>query len=245
MEEEDGKVALVTGASKGIGKACAEALSLAGFRVAIHYRSGAAAAKSLSATLPHSFTLQADLSEEGACEQLIKAVKAKAGRLDVLVNNAGIAVDQILALAKPTDFDLLIATNLKPVFLLSKFGSRLMLRQRGGRIINISSVVGHSGNPGQSMYSATKAAITGFTKSVALELGKANILVNSVAPGFIQTDMTAALEDKAVAALLEKIPLGRLGNATDVAGAVAFLASDAASYITGTTLHVNGGMYAT
>jgi 3-oxoacyl-[acyl-carrier protein] reductase len=240
-----GKVALVTGGARGIGAACALALGRAGYRVAIHYRGSADQARQIADQLPQgaALTLKFDLAEAGACQELVKVVKDELGSLDVLVNNAGVAIDQILAFAKPEDFDTLIATNLKPVFLLSKFASKVMLRQRSGRIINISSVVGHTGNAGQSMYVATKAAITGFTKSIAQELAGAGILANCVAPGFIETDMTSGLKDEVKAAILAKVPLKRLGRPEEVAHAVEFLASDKAAYITGTTLHVNGGMF--
>lgn len=239
------KVALVTGASRGIGAACALALGNAGYKVAIHYRGGEDKAKALAAQLPDGCAqlFRADLTEPDACQNLIKIVKDEMGSLDVLVNNAGISIDQILAFAKPDDFDKLLSTNLKPVFLLSKFASKIMMRQKAGRIINISSVVGHTGNAGQCMYASTKAAINGFTKSIAQELAGAGILVNCVAPGFIETDMTDALKDEVKDIILAKIPLKRLGRPEDIGAAVVFLASDAASYITGTTLHVNGGMY--
>lgn len=241
------KVALVTGASRGIGAACALALGQAGFKVALHYRGSEDAVRAVAAQLPDGCTkaFRFDLTETGACQELIKAVKDEMGGLDVLVNNAGVAIDQILAFAKSEDFDTLIATNLKPVFLLSKFAAKQMLRQRAGRIINISSVVGHTGNAGQSMYASTKAAITGFTKSIAQELASAGILCNCVAPGFIETDMTNALSPDQKTAILARVPLKRLGRPEDIGNAVAFLASDQASYITGTTLHVNGGMYLT
>ena len=241
------KVALVTGASRGIGAACALALGRAGFRVAVHYRGSEDKARALCQQLPdgQAVPFKFDLTADGACQDLVKVVKDELGSLDVLVNNAGIAIDQILAFAKPEDFDTLLATNLKPVFLLSKYASKVMLRQRAGRIINVSSVVGFTGNAGQSMYAATKAAIVGFTKSIAQELAGAGILANCVAPGFIETDMTDALKDDVKAAILAKVPLKRLGKPEDIAGAVEFLASDKASYITGTTIHVNGGMFTT
>jgi 3-oxoacyl-[acyl-carrier protein] reductase len=239
------KVALVTGAARGIGAACALALGQAGYRVAIHYRGSEDKARALLAQLPdgQGRLFKADLSAEGAAAELIKVVKEEMGSIDVLVNNAGISIDQLLAFAKPEDFDTLLSTNLKPVFLLSKLAAKVMIRQKGGRIINITSVVGHTGNAGQSMYTATKAAITGFSKSIAQELAGFGILVNCVAPGFIETDMTDALKEETKQAILAKVPLKRLGKPSEVASAVEFLASDKASYITGTTLHVNGGMY--
>lgn len=239
------KVALVTGASRGIGAACALALGQAGYKVALHYRGSEDAVRSVLAQLPDGMAkaFRFDLTAPQSCQDLIKVVKDEMGGLDVLVNNAGVAIDQVLAFAKPDDFDTLIATNLKPVFLLAKFAAKQMIRQKSGRIINISSVVGHTGNAGQSMYAATKAAINGFTKSIAQELAQAGILCNCVAPGFIETDMTNALSDEQKAAILAKVPMKRLGRPSEIGDAVVFLASDKASYITGTTLHVNGGMY--
>lgn len=239
------KVALVTGASRGIGAACALALGKAGYKVAVHYRGSEDKAKAVVDQLPTGTAamFQYDLSQPESCQDLIKVVKDEMGSIDVLVNNAGISIDQILAFAKPDDFDKLLSTNLKPVFLLSKFASKVMMRQKSGRIINITSVVGHTGNGGQSMYAATKSAITGFTKSIAQELAGAGILANCIAPGFIETDMTDALKDDVKDAILAKVPLKRLGKPEDIGAAAVFLASDAASYITGTTLHVNGGMF--
>jgi 3-oxoacyl-[acyl-carrier protein] reductase len=241
------RVALVTGASRGIGAATAIALGQAGFRVAVHYKGAEDKANAVVARIGdgQARAFKADLAAPGACQELVKVVKDEMGGIDVLVNNAGVSIDQLLAFAKPEDFDTLLATNLKPVFLLCKFTSKVMIRQKAGRIINLSSVVGHTGNAGQSMYTATKAAITGFTKSIAQELAGFGILANCVAPGFIATDMTDALPEEARAAILAKVPLKRLGTPEDVASAVAFLASDAARYITGTTIHVNGGMYTT
>jgi len=239
------KVALVTGAARGIGAACALALGRAGYKVAVHYRSDEAAARHIVEQIGdgQAVAFRFDLTQENACAELVKVVKAELGSLDVLVNNAGLAVDQILPLAKPSDFDLLLNTNLKPVFLLAKAASRIMIRQKGGRIINITSVVGHTGNPGQSMYAATKAAVTAFTQSIAQEFGSIGILANCVAPGFIETDMTKDLKEEVKQAILSRVPLRRLGQAEEVAAAVEFLASDKASYITGTTIHVNGGMF--
>lgn len=236
-------VALVTGGSRGIGAACAIKLGKMGFRVAVHYRGNAERAQAVCQEVPGSKAFGFDLSEEGAAEELIKAVKADLGAPGVLVNNAGIAIDQILPMAKLSDFDQLIATNLRPVFILSKLAAKDMMRKKEGRIINLSSVVGYTGNMGQSMYAATKGAITSFTKSIAQDLGRFGILANCVAPGFISTDMTDALPQEAREAILSKIPLGRLGRTDEIADAVGFLASPLASYITGTTIHVNGGMF--
>ena len=238
------KVALVTGGSKGIGAGCALALAHAGFRLAIHYRSGEAEAHALAKQLPgEPKVFGADLTSPGACEDLVKRVKAELGSLDVLVNNAGISIDQILPFAKADDLDLMMATNLKPVFLLSKFAGKQMIRQKWGRIVNLSSVVGYTGNGGQSMYAATKGAITAFTKSIAVDLAGFGITANCVAPGLIDTDMTAKIPDGAKAQIVGKIPLRRAGTPADVGAAVAFLCSDGAAYITGSTIHVNGGMY--
>ena len=246
MGNSDGsvsKVALVTGASRGIGAACAAALGEAGFKVAIHYRGSEDKALALCAKIPGSKPFKADLSDAAACQDLIKSVAAELGPISVLVNNAGVSIDQILPFAKPEDFDTLINTNLKPVFLLSKYAAKGMIRAKSGRIINIASVVGYTGNAGQSMYSATKGAITAFTKSIAYDLAQFGILCNCVAPGFIQTDMTDALSEQTKEAILAKIPLKRLGTAEDIASAVTFLAADASRYITGSTIHVNGGMF--
>lgn len=237
------KVALVTGASRGIGAACALALGQAGFKVAIHYRGSQDKALALSSMIPGSMAFRADLSHSDECQNLIKVVSAELGPIHTLVNNAGMSIDQLLPFAKPDDFDTLIATNLKPVFLLSKFATKGMIRQKSGRIINIASVVGYTGNGGQSMYAATKGGITAFTKSIAIDLGGFGILANCIAPGFIQTDMTDALPQPAKDAAIGRIPLKRFGTPEDIASAVVFLASDHASYITGSTIHVNGGMY--
>ena len=241
------KVALVTGASRGIGAACAIALGEAGFQVAVHFRGEEAKARAVADRIPgdRARVFQADLSTEDGPAQLVKAVKEAFGRLDLLVNNAGVAIDHLLAMAKPEDINRLLDTNLKATILTSKHASKVMIRQRQGVIINLSSVVGHTGNGGQSVYAATKGALTAFTKSVALELASAGIRCNSVAPGFIDTDMTGHLKEATREAILAKVPLGRLGRPEDIAAAVVFLASDQAAYITGTTLHVNGGMYTT
>ena len=239
----ESKVALITGAAKGIGASLSRYLAKDGYRIAIHYNSNVQLAETLKAELPNSELFGFDLSQEGACEALVKEVKSKMGRLDVLVNNAGIALDQIITFAKPEDFDRTYHTNLRPVFLLSKYASKLMIRSKWGRIINITSVVGHCGNSGQTAYTAAKSAITGMTKSMAIELASFGINCNCVAPGFITTDMTDSLSEDVKQKMLGQIPLGRFGSPEDVAAAVSFLASPAASYITGTTIHVNGGMY--
>lgn len=237
------KVALITGASKGIGAACAFALHKEGYKIAIHFRSKPELAQSLQQELPGSEIFQYDLSEDGACEALIKEVTTKMGRIDTLVNNAGISIDQVITFAKPGDFDKILSTNLRPVFLLSKLVSKKMIRLKSGSIINVTSVVGHTGNGGQTMYSAAKSAVTGLTKSLAVDLAGFGIRANCVAPGFIETDMTDALSDEVKESILQGIPLKKLGRPEDIGEAVAFLASEKAGYITGTTLHVNGGMF--
>jgi 3-oxoacyl-[acyl-carrier protein] reductase len=239
----ESKVALVTGAAKGIGAACAKRLAKDGFRVAIHYRSNPDLALSLKAELPESEVFCYDLATEGACEALVKEIKSKMGRLDVVVNNAGIALDQIITFAKPEDFDKTVQTNVKPAFMISKFASKLMLRNKWGRIVNITSVVGHLGNAGQVIYSGAKGAITGMTKSMAMDLAGFGITCNCVAPGFIATDMTDSLPDEVKQKMLTQIPLARFGHPDDVANAVGFLVSEGSGYVTGTTIHVNGGMY--
>lgn len=235
-------VALVTGAARGIGKACAEILSENGFTVAIHYRSGEQEAKKLAESLPGSKIFQADLAIADQCKDLITAVKKEFGRIDVLVNNAGMSSDQIITFAKPADLENILDINFKSVFHLSKNVSKVMIKQKAGRIINITSVIGHTGNGGQSMYAASKGAVTAFTKSIAHDLAKFGINVNCVAPGFIDTDMTDKLPEETKQYILAKVPLGRLGSAKEVAGAVEFLSSPGASYITGSTIHVNGGL---
>ncbi len=237
------KVALVTGASRGIGRACVEELNRVGYSIALHYRSNPDLAEEIAAQLSDAKTFQADLTSQTDCEALIKQVKEHFGRIDVLVNNAGESIDQVITFAKPEDFDRLISINLKPTFFLTKLVSRHMIRQKGGSIINITSVVGHMGNAGQSMYAATKGAVTALTQSSAKDLAGFNIRCNAVAPGFIKTEMTDKLDTKVQELILEKVPMRRLGNADEVAQAVAFLASEKASYITGSTIHVNGGMY--
>ncbi len=238
------KVALVTGASRGIGMACARSLAHDGYHVAIHYRSGESEAHSLAGELgEHATCFRADLSVENECTELVNNIKQKFGRIDALINNAGVSIDQVITFAKPGDFDTLIQINLRPVFLLTKLVSRLMIKQKSGTIVNMTSVVGHSGNAGQSMYAATKGAIHSFTKSVALDLAGFGIRANCVAPGFIDTEMTQALPEEVRHSIIERIPLKTLGRPEDIANAVSYLCSERASYITGSTIHVNGGMY--
>ena len=237
----DQAIALVTGGATGIGAACCRILAQAGFSVGIHYHSSQEAAEKLSAELAGSFTIGADISTEAGVDAVYEAIRARDG-LAVLVNNAGMAIDATLFSAKLDDFDRTVDTNMRSVWYLSKKLSRLMIRKKAGRIINISSVVGSTGNPTQSVYGMTKAAIDNFTKTAAVELAGYNILVNSVAPGFVETRMTADLSPEIKAGILGRIPLGRMGSPAEIAIAVKFLAVDAA-YITGTVIHVNGGMY--
>jgi 3-oxoacyl-[acyl-carrier protein] reductase len=238
-------VALVTGASRGIGQAILHALARAGMKV-VGTATTDAGADSISAALTAAGLAgrgaKLDVRDGAAVDALLAEIEAKEGALAVLVNNAGITRDNLLMRMKDEEWDDILATNLTPVFRLSKSVIRPMMKARYGRIINITSVVGHAGNAGQTNYSAAKAAVAGFSKSLAREVGSRGITVNCVAPGFIDTDMTRALSDSQREALLGSIPAGRLGSAEDVAAAVAFLASPAAAYITGETLHVNGGM---
>lgn len=237
------KVVLITGASRGIGKVCAISLAKAGYSVAVHYSPRSENIVDFISDLPSAKGFKAELTNEDDCKNLIKAVKQEMGSIDVLVNNAGISIDQVISFAKPEDFDKMLSVNLKPVFLLTKLVSRVMIKQKGGRIINMSSVVGHTGNAGQSMYSATKGALTSFTMSIARDLAGFGILANCIAPGFIDTDMTRALPEEVKEGILNTIPLKRLGSPEEIAKVVDFLAGDQSSYITGSTIHVNGGMY--
>ena len=239
------QVALVTGATRGIGKAIAQALANDGATV-VGTATTAEGAASISQYLQEIDNtgegIQLDVTDAAMTDAVLSAIEAKRGAISILVNNAGITRDNLLLRMKDDDWDAIMATNLKPVFRLSKAVLRGMMKARYGRIIQIGSVVGTSGNPGQTNYAAAKAAVVAFTKSLAQEVGSRNITVNCVAPGFIDTDMTRTLPDAQRDALLARIPLGRLGAADDIGYAVAFLASPRAAYITGATLHVNGGM---
>jgi 3-oxoacyl-[acyl-carrier protein] reductase len=239
---EEKRVALVTGAGTGIGAACAKALADEGFRVAVHYRSSEAKAREVAEKLADAFLLRADLAVPEQIDALIAELKERAGRVDVLVNNAGYNVNGLLPAMKLEDYDAVAAIARGTWYLTKLVLRRFMLRQAGGRIINITSVVGHTGNPGQSPYVMAKAGLDALTKSLAQELAGRPILVNAVAPGFIDTEMTAELPPAAREAILARIPLGRMGAAEEVADAVAWLATRA-SYVNGTVLHVNGGMY--
>jgi len=242
----DQQIAVVTGASRGIGRAIALTLAGAGATVIGTATSEAGAlgiSEAFAAAGVKGRGVVLNVNEAAASEGLIEATVKEFGGLHILVNNAGITQDQLAMRMKDDDFDAVIDTNLRAVFRLSRAVLRPMMKARGGRIINITSVVGSTGNPGQANYAAAKAGVAGMARALAREIGSRGITVNCVAPGFIDTDMTKALSADQHTALLAQIPLGRLGSADDVAQAVAFLASPHAAYITGTTLHVNGGMY--
>jgi 3-oxoacyl-[acyl-carrier protein] reductase len=235
-------VALVTGASRGIGRAIAATLSAQGFKV-VGTATSEAGAAAIGEALPGVQGRVLNVTDGAALEAAVDAIVKEHGGLHVLVNNAGITRDMLAARLKDDDWDAVLDTNLKAVFRASRAVLRTMMKQRYGRIINITSVVGAAGNPGQANYAAAKAGVAGMTRSLARELGSRNITVNCVAPGFIATDMTEGLAEAQKTALLQQIPLGRLGRAEEVAHAVAFLCSPLAGYITGTELHVNGGMF--
>lgn len=241
-----GKVAVVTGAGRGIGRAIALKLAQLGASIVINYRSSAKEAEEVISEIRNSGgkaeMVQGDVSSFEDAEKVIKFAVDSFGRLDILVNNAGITKDTLLLRMKEEDFSKVLDINLKGVFNCTKHASNIMLKQKSGRIINISSVIGLIGNAGQANYAAAKAGIIGFTKSVAKELGTRGITANAIAPGFITTDMTEVLSDKVKEKLLENVPLKRLGSPEDVANLAAFLASDNASYITGQVINVDGGM---
>ncbi len=238
-----GKIALVTGASRGIGKAIAEKLVACGATV-IGTATTENGAEAISQYLGQNGKgLALNVTDEASIESVISTIKAEFGDIDILVNNAGITRDNLLMRMKDDEWQDILDTNLTSVFRLSKALMRTMMKKRYGRIITIGSVVGTMGNAGQANYAAAKAGLIGFSKSLAREVASRGITVNVVAPGFIATDMTAALTDEQKALTLAQVPVGRLGQPTEIANAVAFLASDEASYITGETLHVNGGMY--
>jgi 3-oxoacyl-[acyl-carrier protein] reductase len=235
-------VAVVTGGATGIGAACCRALAAEGYRVGVHYRSSEEKAQKLIAELPEGFGLRANLSESEEIDGLVKELKEKAGQVDVLVNNAGYNVNAPMLSMKLSDYDAVAGLARGTWYLSKLILRRFMFRRGAGRIINISSVVGHTGNPGQIPYTMVKAGLDAFTKSLAQELAGREILVNSVAPGFIETDMTAELPEEVSESILSRIPLGRMGTAQEVADVVAYLATRA-SYVNGTVIHVNGGMF--
>ena len=241
-----GKVALITGASRGIGRAIAIRLAAEGAKIAVNYAGNTAAAEEVKAAIEQSggtaMLIQTDVSDAVAAAEMVARVHEEFGGLDILVNNAGITRDTLLLRMKDEDFDTVINTNLKGVYACTKAAAKLMTKQRSGRIVNLTSVVGEIGNVGQTNYAAAKAGVIGFTKAAAKELAPRGVTVNAMAPGFIDTDMTAVLKDNIREKIVEGIPLGALGKPEHVADAVLFLASDAASYITGQTLNVDGGM---
>ena len=245
MIQLSGRVAVVTGASRGIGRAIATRLASCGAIVVAAARGDNAQATVDAIQLAggQAEAVALDVTDAAAAEAAIAAAVGRHGRIDILVNNAGITRDQLMLRLKREDWDAVLATNLTSAYTLTQAVLKPMIRQRSGRVICISSVVGQSGNPGQANYAASKAGLIGFAKAVALEVASRNITVNVVAPGMIETDMTQAIADKAREALVARIPLGRLGAPDEVAAAVAFLASDEAAYITGQVLAVNGGMY--
>ena len=242
----DGKTALVTGASRGIGRAIALCLAAEGARVAINYAGNVKAAEEVKAAIEAAggtaILCQADIADSAAVEAMVANVVKEFGTIDILVNNAGITRDALLMRMKDEDFTKVLNTNLKGVFYCTKAVSKLMMKKRSGRIVNMASVVGLVGNAGQTNYAAAKAGVIGFSKSAAKELASRGITVNVVAPGFIGTDMTAGLPESVKEKMLTDIPLGRMGEPEDVASAVLFLASDQASYITGQVVNVDGGM---
>jgi len=241
-----GKSALVTGSSRGIGRAIALELAAQGAHVVVNYAGNENKAQVVVDEIKQmgvkSFKYKANVADEKSVKDMVKQVVDEFGSLDILVNNAGITRDNLLMRMKEDEFDQVIDTNLKGVYVCMKAVSRQMMRQRSGRIVNVASIVGVSGNPGQTNYVAAKAGVIGMTKSVAQELASRNILINAVAPGFISTDMTDALTEEQRNAMLAMIPLAKLGKPEDVARVVRFLASKDANYITGQTIHIDGGM---
>ncbi|NJD88011.1 MAG: 3-oxoacyl-ACP reductase FabG [Betaproteobacteria bacterium] len=242
----NGQVAIVTGASRGIGEAIAVALARAG-AVVVGTSTSDKGAENVTRVIAEAGGKGEgrvlDVRDAAACAAFVERVAADHGSVGILVNNAGVTRDNLLARMKDEEWDEIQATNLKSVFVLSRAVLRGMMKARAGRIVNITSVVGFTGNPGQANYAAAKAGIVGFSKSLAREVGSRNITVNCVAPGFIETDMTRSLAEEQVKKLVENVPLGRLGRVEDIAAAVTFLCSPGAAYVTGATLHVNGGMF--
>ena len=243
-----GKVALVTGASRGIGAVVAAGLAAAGARVGVNYHASSDAATvvvdSIKEAGGEAFLVGGDVSQEDKAEAVIKNLVEHFGGIDILINNAGINKDQLLIRMKPEDFDSVMNVNLRGAFLCTRYAMTHLIRQRSGRVINMSSVVGLSGNPGQANYAAAKAGLVGLTKAVAREVASRNVTVNALAPGYITTAMVDELSEETQAKILERIPMGRFGTPEDVAEAVVFLCSDGASYITGQVLTIDGGMIA-
>ncbi|MEB2298149.1 3-oxoacyl-[acyl-carrier-protein] reductase [Lysinibacillus xylanilyticus] len=246
MRKLEGKVAVVTGASRGIGRAIALKLANEGAKIVVNYSGSQAKAEEVVATIQENggeaIAVQASVSKTEEVTALMDAAVKTFGSLDILVNNAGITRDNLLMRMKEDEWDDVLDTNLKGVFLCTKAVTRQMMKQRAGRIINISSIVGVAGNAGQANYVAAKAGVIGLTKTTAKELASRNILVNAIAPGFIETEMTEQLPEDLKQGMLTQIPLAKLGQPEDIAKAVAFLASDDANYMTGQTLHIDGGM---
>ena len=242
----DGKTALVTGASRGIGRAIALRLAADGANIVVNYNANADAANAVAAEIatlgPRAAVVQADVAQAPDVERLVEAATTEFSRIDVLVNNAGITRDTLIMRMTEEDWDTVLDTNLKSAFLVTKAVLRPMLRQRSGKIVNITSISGVMGNPGQANYSASKAGLMGLTRSTAREVASRNITCNAVAAGVIDTDIWAGVPQAAIDAMLQLIPVGRKGTPEDIAEAVAFLASDAASYITGQVLNVDGGL---
>jgi 3-oxoacyl-[acyl-carrier protein] reductase len=243
----EGKVALVTGASRGIGREIAFELAREGASVAVNYAGSEAKAlelvEEIKALGRDAFAIQADVSNSDSVNDMVKETVERFGKLDILVNNAGITKDNLLMRMKESEWDDVININLKGVFLCTKAVTRQMMKQRSGRIINISSIVGVSGNPGQANYVAAKSGVIGLTKTAAMELSSRGITVNAIAPGFITTDMTDKLNEEVKAEMLKQIPLAKFGEPKDISRAVVFLASEDSNYMTGQTLHINGGMF--
>ena len=246
MKDLTGKRVLVTGAGRGIGREIALELAQAGASVVIVNRNlerGSAVLTEIKKARGEGWSLLGDVADRETAENLAEEALKLTGGIDILVNNAGITRDNLFMRMKPEEWEQVLGVNLNGVYYITRSLIRHMVKQRFGRIVNIGSVVGSTGNPGQVNYSTTKAGLIGFTKSLAKELGGRNITVNTISPGFIETDMTEELNEKQKEAILSQVPLGRMGSAQEVAWAVRFLVSDHAAYITGTTLHVNGGLY--